>query len=129
MKRRRFFPYIAAAASALLLAAPAGLHGAMAYFTTYVSAGGSGILNLGAETELVEDVSNMTKHVAVKNTSQTNDCFVRVKVFCGSQIAISYEDRSESGDLWYAKEDGYWYYRTPLGPGQATEIQIGRAHV
>lgn len=121
MKRRKYFPYIAAAA-ALLLAAPAGLRGATAYFTTYVSAGGSGVLNLGAETELVEDVSNMTKHISVKNTSQTNDCFVRVKVFCGSQLTVSYEDSSEGENLWYSGEDGYWYYRMPLGPGEATEI-------
>ena len=99
------------------------LQGAVAYFTTYVSAGGSQVVHLGAQTEIHEDVSNMTKHVSITNTSQINDCFVRVKVFYGGQLNISYEDKSQSGDLWtYSQEDGYWYYEPILPAGASTEI-------
>ncbi len=110
-------------AAALGMAMFLTLQGAVAYFTTYVSAGGSQVVHLGAQTEIHEDVSNMTKHVSITNTSQINDCFVRVKVFYGGQLNISYEDKSGSGDLWaYSQEDGYWYYKPILTAGESTEI-------
>lgn len=92
---------------------------ASAYFTTYVSAGGSQIVYIGSQTEIHEDVVNMTKRVSITNTSQTNDCFVRVKVFCSSQLPLSYEN--ESG-LWSEGTEGYWYYGSILPAGASTEI-------
>lgn len=61
----------------------------------------------------------MTKRVSITNTSQTNDCFVRVKVFCSSQLPLSYEN--ESG-LWSEGTEGYWYYGSILPAGASTEI-------
>lgn len=96
---------------------------ASAYFTTYVSAGGSQVVNMGAQTEIHEDVSRMTKHVSVTNVSQLNDCYVRVKVFYAGDFEISYTDTSEAGNLWtYSEEDGYWYYGPILEKGASTEI-------
>ncbi|MCI8638068.1 MAG: hypothetical protein HFG41_02685 [Coprococcus sp.] len=96
---------------------------ASAYFTTYVSAGGSQVVNMGAQTEIHEDVSRMTKHVSVMNTSQINDCYVRVKVFHSGDLNITYEDTSEAGNLWtYSDADGYWYYGPILEKGASTEI-------
>lgn len=110
-------------AAALFLIAVIHFQDASAYFTTYVSAGGSGTVHMGSQTELREDVSSMTKHISIVNTSEINDCFVRVKVFSSSQLEITYADQSESGDLWsYSEADGYWYYRLILQPGEATEI-------
>ena len=57
------------AAFALVLTVCASAKTAMAYFTTYVSAGGSHVVNLEARTELNEDVSEMTKHSVLRNTS------------------------------------------------------------
>lgn len=124
MRNRKGITRIAAmAAAALVLTAAADLKDASAYFTTYVSAGGSKTIHLGSETEIHEDVSNMTKHVSVQNTSPANDCFVRVKVFAGSWLNITYTDKSESGSLWkHSDEDGYWYYQEILAPGASTEV-------
>lgn len=113
----------------LLVAAALGMTGCLtfegvsAYFTTYVSAGGSQVVHMGSQTELHEDLSNMTKHISITNTSQIHDCFVRVKVFHSGQLEVSYRDRSESGGLWtYSEEDGYWYYGPILPAGARTEI-------
>ena len=102
---------LAMSAAALGMTAALTIESSLAYFTTYVSAGGSLTVNLGAETTIHEDVSNMTKHISIRNISQTNDCFVRVKVFYGGELAVDFND--ESGN-WYLGEDDYWYYRPIL---------------
>lgn len=110
-------------AVALGMVASLTVKGALAYFTTYVSAGGSHVVTLGSQTEIHEDLSDMTKHISITNTSQINDCFVRVKVFYGGDVNVTYHDKSESGNLWtYSKEDGYWYYGPILAAGESTEI-------
>lgn len=110
-------------AAALFLTAALSIGNASAYFTTYVSAGGSHPVTLGARTELREDVSEMTKHISIENTSQINDCYVRVKVFYAGPFEVSYTDRSESGNLWtYSEADGYWYYGAVLPAGGTTEV-------
>jgi len=121
MNRRKLM--FALAAVALVLTAVIRLEDAAAYFTTYVSAGGSQVIRMGFETELEEDVSNMTKHISIKNTSKTNDCYIRVKVFNSSQFEVQFTDKSESGNLWrYSQEDGYWYYDKIVPPGGSTGI-------
>jgi hypothetical protein len=93
------------------------LEGASAYFTTYVSAGGSQVVRLGSSTEIHEDVSQMTKHISIENASAENDCFVRVKVFYGGDLEVVYSDTENN---WYEGEAGYWYYRPILPAAQTT---------
>lgn len=122
MKRiKQYGKLMALSLAALTLVAAAGAQDSMAYFTTYVTAGGSEIVRLGAQTEIQEDVSNMTKHVSIQNVSQTNDCFVRVKAFCGSDLTLTYTDTSGKGD-WYDGKDGYWYYRPIVPAGGSTAV-------
>lgn len=117
------------AAAALCMAGTLKLEQTLAYFTTYVSAGGSQTVHLGTMSAIHEEVSNMTKHVSITNTSQLNDCFVRVKVFYGKDLDISFQDKSENGSLWtYSKQDGYWYYKPVLPAGESTgilDVKIG----
>lgn len=121
---------IAMAAAALCMVAGLTIGSASAYFTTYVSAGGSQVVSLGAQTEIHEEVSDMTKHISVRNTSQTEDCFVRVKIFYGNQLTVTCTDQSESGGLWnYSEADGYWYYAQPLAPGMDTAILDAKINV
>ena len=93
-------------AAALGMTAALTLEGASAYFTTYVSAGGSQVVRLGSSTEIHEDVSQMTKHISIENASAENDCFVRVKVFYGGDLEVVYSDTENN---WYEGEAGYWY--------------------
>ena len=104
-------------AAALGMTAALTLDGASAYFTTYVSAGGSQVVRLGSSTEIHEDVSQMTKHISIENASAENDCFVRVKVFYGGDLEVVYSDTENN---WYEGEAGYWYYRPILPAAQTT---------
>lgn len=103
--------------AALILVGSMTIQSAMAYFTTYVSASGSHKVNIGAQTTIQEEVSQMTKHISVQNTSAVNDCYVRVKIFSGSQITV---DVSSESNLWEQRgNDGYWYY-IPIVPASGT---------
>ena len=104
-------------AAALGMTAALTLEGASAYFTTYVSAGGSQVVRLGSSTEIHEDVSQMTKHISIENASAENDCFVRVKVLYGGDLEVVYSDTENN---WYEGEAGYWYYRPILPAAQTT---------
>ena len=113
----------AMSAAALCMAGALTIEHASAYFTTYVSAGGSQTVHLGSQTTIHEELSRMTKHVSIKNTSQISDCFVRVKVFAGKDVDVVCKDKSESGKLWtYSRQDDYWYYSPILPAGESTEI-------
>lgn len=113
----------AMSAAALGMVMALTLQGASAYFTTYVSAGGSQIVHLGSHTEIHEDIIDMTKHVSITNILGGSDCFVRIKVFHGGQVKVSYQDKSESGKSWtYSEKDGYWYYNSILPAGASTDI-------
>ncbi len=101
---------------------------ASAYFTTYVSAGGSQTVSMGAQTEIHEEIENMTKQVTVTNVSD-NDCFVRVKVFYSGDLNISYQYSKEGEkkpvNPWTQSfeddECDTWYYRPILKKGESTE--------
>lgn len=83
------------------------------------------MVSLGAQTTIHEDVSQMTKHITIRNTSQISDCFVRVKVFCAGEFTVDFtdvrgEEEGEKNKYWYEGADGYWYYR-PVLPASTTE--------
>lgn len=127
MKRRMGYKKVfVMSAAALGMTALLSLPGASAYFTTYVSAGGSQVVHMGAQTEIREEVSAMTKHISIRNTSPTGTCFVRVKVFHGGQFTTDY---NSEGDLWTRGNEDYWYYGPALAPGESTELLDVKIHV
>lgn len=106
---------LAAIALALTVSAHAGR--TLAYFTDYVSASGSAAVSLSfPDTEIHEKVENWTKIVTVENTGDC-DCYVRVRAYAGSSRTVAYIP--ENG--WVDGSDGYYYYDTPLAPGEVTE--------
>ncbi len=117
-------------AAALGMTAALTIQSASAYFTTYVSAGGGEVVHLGAQTEVYENVSDMTKHIVLQNTSQINECFVRVKVFYAEPFTVEYTDveyeklvkeGQQAEKFWEQRgDDGYWYYIPILPPGGVT---------
>lgn len=112
--RKREKARIAAAAvsslavMAVLAAAPGETS---AYFTAYHTVQWEQELALGSRTEITEEYDNGVKTVTIANTGET-ECFVRVKVFAGSQVTLKIE-----GDSWAQGEDDYWYYGEVLMPG------------
>lgn len=120
LRLTRYGKVMLMSAAALGMTAALTIQSASAYFTTYVSAGGGEVVHLGAQTEIHEDVSQMTKHIVLRNTSQINECFVRVKVFYADPFTVEYTDVAGNGDWYQQNDDGYWYYRPILPPGGVT---------
>ncbi len=114
LKKKTFWLAIVAGGLMCSVSVPS----AMAYFTTYVKAEGGYEITLGSETTIEEKVKDMTKEISLTNTSET-DCYVRVKVFSGSQIDITYTSDSA---YWTSNDDGYWYYKDILKVGSSTEV-------
>jgi hypothetical protein len=114
------------AALGLLLLASADT--SLSYFTTYVSASGGRNVTLGESTYLEEDVKpeggTLRKEVQVLNTGET-DCYIRVKVFAGSQVNQTEKQPAISitGGGWEQDgEDGFWYYGEAVSAGGSTQV-------
>lgn len=116
------------AAAAIALIGGASVHSAMAYFTTYVTAKGGHPVTLGTQTSIEEEVEDMTKHIVISNTGES-ECYVRVKVFSGSQYTIQFSGAvDEEGNPYWSlnQEDGYWYYKDILAVGEETEELLAK---
>ena len=97
------------AAAAFTLAAGVSVGGTMAYFTTYITASGGAEIKLGTSTIVPdEEVVNMEKQIAVKNTGDF-DCFVRVKVFAGDKYQPGLKFTPDAEGTWSQGDDGYYY--------------------
>lgn len=92
----------------------------LAVHKIWAAAGGSQQVYRGPKIEIQEEISNMEKHVVIQNTSQINDCFVRIKIFAGgkSEVEITSQD-------WTLGQDGYYYY-SPIVPaaGSTNELLV-----
>ena len=108
------------AAAALALTGTLAVGSAMAYFTTYTTAGGGVTMNMGfTETIPNETVDKDGKHVTITNTGDY-DCFVRVKAFAPMELTYT----APNGG-WEDRKDGYWYYKDVLPAGETTpELNI-----
>ncbi len=122
-------------AAALVLAGSISLSSASAYFTTYVTAKGGYQLDFSETTKIEENVSQMTKHIVIQNTGDSEgdqDVYVRVKVFNGSKFSLTFSDGAASsmGDQasavgdgsWSLGDDGYYYYSKILKPQELTSV-------
>ena len=69
MKKRISY---AAAALALAAVMTAGIGQAWAYFTTYAQAEGGYPIHLGGRTDITEEFSDWTKHVAVTTDPESS---------------------------------------------------------
>lgn len=120
MRKKRIVTVCGLAAAGLLLITGISAGKALAYFTTYASAGGRVQLALGfTQTETNDDVRDWTKHISIQNTGD-QACFVRVKVFAGEKY-LDYLEYSQAGQNTWRLEDGYWYYDRILAPQETTE--------
>ena len=106
----------ACAGLALWMVHGMGAEPSTAYFTTHASAKGGYELQAGTETEIEEEITELTKHIRIVNTGE-GDCLVRVKVLAGNLTPVTYLDNSGK---WSLGGDGYWYYQDVLPPGETT---------
>ena len=88
MRKLHKKPLIMAAAT-LALTGTLAVGSAMAYFTTYSTAGGGVKMNMGfTETVPKEDVDENGKHITIENTGDY-DCFVRVTAFAPVKLTYN----------------------------------------
>ena len=107
------------AAAAIALTGSLTVGSAMAYFTTYATAGGGVRMNMGFTTTVPDEkIDEKGKHVTIINKGDY-DCFVRVKAF--APVALTY--LAPDGG-WQAGDDGYWYYESVLPAGETTKQEL-----
>lgn len=106
------------AALALTAVMTAGIGKAWAYFTTYAQAEGGYPIHLGERTDITEDFSDWTKHVAITSDPESAPVYIRVKAFSGSLYELEYA--SEVTGDWTLGADGYYYYNKILKGGETT---------
>lgn len=118
MKRFRSNKIVWLTAAAVILAGTMSIQGVLAYFTANASAQGGHTISLGSSTEITEEFTDWTKHIVITNTGD-NDCYVRVKVFSGSQFDLEFSGVSGA---WSQGDDGYWYYSDIVPAGGKTSV-------
>lgn len=117
MRKLHKKPLIMAAAT-LALTGTLAVGSAMAYFTTYSTAGGGVKMNMGfTKTVPDEQIKSDGKHVTISNTGKY-DCFVRVKAF--APVSLGYK----ADKNWSKGADDYWYYSDILPAGQTTDPEL-----
>lgn len=108
---------IAFSALALLLAFQLAVGNALAYFTAHVETAGGHPIFLNRQTEIREEVTDWKKSVTIISTGDA-PCFVRARAYCGSIYSLSFFP----GEKWEEQDDGWWYYTSPLAPGEQTSV-------
>ncbi len=114
----------------------ASIHTAWSYFTTYAEARGGYTIHLGDETEIKEDFSDWTKHVAIANSDDSQPVYFRAKVLTGERykdgltysVGDLHEGQKEVDGDWTPGEKDYYYFSNPVPAGYSTRellVHIG----
>lgn len=120
MRKLHKKPLIMAAAT-LALTGTLAVGSAMAYFTTYTTAGGGVKMNMGFTETIPHETVKDGKHVTITNNGNY-DCFVRVKAFAPVAVALTY-NAPDDGWTKGKGDDDYWYYDDVL-PAKATTTEL-----
>lgn len=102
-------------ATAVMLVLSAVMGSAWAYFTTYCSAKGGHVIQLGHQETDDEDFSDWQKKLSITITEDSNPVYLRAKAFCADyQLTFSDENVADDGTTvnvnWVRAEDGWLYY-------------------
>ena len=109
-------------AAVLVLSLSVGF--ASAYFSDYEAAQGSATIQLGGQSDIVENFDqDGTKHVKIKNTGvagKDTEVVVRVAIYGPKGMNVTV------GSNWTDRraEDGYFYYNGILQPGETTTTDL-----
>ena len=112
------------AAAAIALTGSLTVGSAMAYFTTYATAGGGVKMNMGFTTTVPDEkIDEKGKHVTCLPSTircQIRQCHRRKCFDSDETIIIAFID--DGG--WQAGDDGYWYYESVLPAGETTKQEL-----
>lgn len=107
---------------ALVLLFGTTLKDSLAYFTTYTVVRGHWPVTFGPDTDIEEEIKDLTKKIQIENTGET-DCFVRVRAYFGKDMVdLSKVEEADAKDgVSHWTQDGdWWYYNKVLKPGEKT---------
>ena len=133
-RRRKRIPIrIAILLVALIFLSSLAIGGTLAYVLTNSSSLTNSFVTADMSCEIVEDFSNGTekRNVCVKNTGDA-PAYIRVKL-----LPYWYDKQEENivamsawaplftaGNGWVQGQDGYYYYVSPVKPGECTAVLI-----
>lgn len=121
MKKKMSKKTICLKMAAMALVAGLSINSVMAYFTTYATAEGGVVLDLGfTKTEIDEKVVDGRKEIVLENTGDY-DCYVRLKALTGDAYkeSLMYSEPDNAGK-WTPGVDGYYEYSEILAPGESS---------
>ena len=101
---------------------------AFAYFTDYKQAEGKYPIVFVPEPESEEFYDNKQKKLVITNSDEaTEACWVRAKYYATSKYVlpegtIAPEQKIDSNYWTYNAEDGWYYYKDFLNPGESTKF-------
>ena len=91
---------------------------ALAYFSDYEPAKGKVTYRMGGEITMDEGTDEKEKNIVLTNNGDSNvEFIVRVNAY-GPE---NYTKVTANEDYWYHGDDGWYYYKYVLAPGQSTE--------
>lgn len=129
LKNRKNSRTVILAAAALILLSGSAAGRVLAYFTTYTTAAGGKTLDLNFTTTIPhEDVQEGYKNITIENQGNY-DCYVRVKVFAGSQCILEKDSNNSSGDWTDKQPDGYYYWKNILHATGTEGSQTGSLRI
>lgn len=97
---------------ALMMLASLAVPPMMAYFTANTCAKGGYTLHQGGVTAIDESFQNWTKHITITNQKGV-PVYVRARAY--SAFELQYK-----GAGWQGREDGWYYYQSPVEEGKTT---------
>lgn len=107
--------------AAMALVAGLSINSVMAYFTTYATAEGGAVLDLGfTKTIPKENVVDGRKEIVLTNKGDY-DCYVRLKALTGDAYkdSLMYSEPGNAGK-WTPGVNGYYEYSEILAPGKSS---------
>lgn len=95
-----------------------------AYWSSFASTAGGGVVDLSCEPEIQEEVEpgEFLKHVSIKCGETSGGIFVRVRAVAPKSATLSYG----LTDGWTCRDDWY-YWDDVVSPGEATGVLDVRA--
>lgn len=119
MKNKMNKKTIGLVAAALMLVATIGVGSALAYFTTFSVANGGKTLELNfTKSNIDEEIDFDKKIIQIENIGDTAT-YVRIKPLSGDKHPVAMESEETRGS-WKVADDGYYYYKDILQPGDTT---------
>lgn len=107
---------------ALVMLVASSVRPALSYFTTYVTAKGGYAVHISENSQIEENIDDLTKKITVANTDAKTTEYVRARAITSSRFPVTYT----LGENWVkgTGDDKFYYYTEALAPGASTATSL-----